>query len=110
MNDSTKMTRAIRANTVGGAALLMIAAVEIVLVLAGAVSWEAGMALPLGSAAVSGVFALLIAWTLRKDRDDPDGIERREQRLEAGVVVWGGLLVVVALVLVVAIILWGLLR
>jgi hypothetical protein len=68
------------------------------------------MALPLGMAATSGSFALLIAWSMRNDRDDPAGIERRERRLAAASVVWGAALLLVATVAVAGIIAWGLLR
>jgi hypothetical protein len=110
VNDTAKITRAIRLNTVAGVAMLASVALAIGLVLVGAFQWDAGMTLPLGMAAMSGSFALLIAWSMRKDRDDPAGIERRDRRLAAAFVVWGAALLVVATVAVAGIIAWGLLR
>lgn len=80
------------------------------LVLVGLFQWEAGMLLPVGIGAASGILALLVAWSMRRDRDDPAGIERRERRLEAASVVWGAALLLAAVAAVAGIIAWGLLR
>ncbi len=110
MNDTAKITRAIRLNTAAGVLMLATVGLSLVLVLVGAIQWEARMALGLGMGAMTGSFALLTAWGLRLDRDDPAGIERRVRRLEAGAVVWGAALLLVALLAVAGIIAWGLLR
>jgi uncharacterized membrane protein len=110
MNDTAKITRAIRLNAAAGVAMLASVVLAIVLVLAGAFEWDAHMAVSLGIGTVSGSLALLLAWSLRRDRDDPAGIERRERRLESATVVWGAAILLVGLVAVVGLIVWGLLR
>jgi hypothetical protein len=64
----------------------------------------------IGMMAVLGSLQLLTAWGFRRDRDDPAGRERRERRFVSAVVVWGAVLPLGALLLVVGIIAWGLLR
>jgi hypothetical protein len=59
MNDSAKLDRAIRFSLVGGMALLAIAAVEVTLIAAGIVPWEARTAILLAFGVVSGSLALL---------------------------------------------------
>jgi hypothetical protein len=88
--------------------MLALVALSVILVGAGALQWSARMAIPLGIGAVSGSLALLTAWSLRRDRDDPAGIERRERRLEAATIVWAAALLLVGLLAVAGIILWGL--
>ena len=110
MDDSAKFTRAIRLNVAGGVAMLACVGLFLALVLLGVFDWETGMIVPLGIGVITGSLAFLTAWGLRLDRDDPAGIKRRERRLEAGAVAWGLALLLVALLSVVAIIVWGLLR
>lgn len=90
--------------------MLAIVGLALALVLVGVVPWETRMVMPLAMGTASGSLALLIAWALRRDRDDPAGIERRERRLEAATVIWGAALLLVALLAVAGIIVWGLLR
>jgi hypothetical protein len=110
MNDTAKINRAIRFNVAAGVVMLACVVLALILVGAGAFQWDAHMAVSLGMGTVSGSLALLIAWSLRRDRDDPAGIERRLHRLEAATVVWGAALLLVGLVAVAGIIVWGLLR
>jgi heme/copper-type cytochrome/quinol oxidase subunit 4 len=106
MNDSAKLDRAIRFSLVGGMALLAIAAVEVALIAAGIVPWEARTAILLAFGVVSASLALLTVRQMRQDRNDPAGIE---QRYESQAEILGAAVVVVGVVAVVALIAWAVL-
>jgi uncharacterized membrane protein len=110
MNDTAKLTRAIRLNAAAGVVMFASVALGLILVGVGAFQWDAHTAVSIGMGTVSGSLALLVAWGMRLDRDDPAGIERRERRLESAAVVWGAAILLVGLVAVVGLIVWGLLR
>jgi hypothetical protein len=110
MNDTAKITRAIRINAVAGVVMFAFVALALIPVAASAFQWDAHTAVSLGIGTVSGSLALLLVWSLRRDRDDPAGIERRERRLESATVVWGAAILLVGLVAVLVLIVWALLR
>ena len=106
---NAKLDRAIRINAAAGIALLGGSILAVLLVVTGIVDWASGLAPTLGIGFVIGAQGLLTAWALRKDRDDPAGIERRRGRPVAATVVWGAVLLL-AVIAVAVIIAWGLLR
>jgi hypothetical protein len=106
MNDTAKLTRAIRINMIGGALILAAAALTLVLVAAGILPMDARVAVSIVFGFVITGLAFLTARGLRLDRDDPAGMERRFQRQAVS---WSAGLLVVGLVAVVGVIAWGLL-
>jgi hypothetical protein len=106
MSDGAKAAMAIRFNRIASAVMLGLVAVSAVLILVGALPFDARSGLNL----LFGIgLAALLFYTARsgqKDLDDPAGIEPRFQR---GAVTLSAVLLVAGFALVVGIILWGLL-
>ena len=106
MNDTARIDRAIRINLIAGGLMLAIVAVSLVFVATGLV--------PIGPRVVvwlifGGVPAMLTLWTarsMRQDRDDPAGIERRFEETATKL---GAAVIVLGLAAVVGLIAWGLL-
>jgi hypothetical protein len=107
MNDTAKLTRAIRVNVIGGTLILAFAALTVVMVAAGILPMDTQVVVSLVFGFVIAGLAFLTARSLRQDRDDPAGIERRFQ---SQAVSWSAGLLAVGLVAVVGVIAWGLLR
>ena len=107
MNDAAKLTRAIRINVIGGTLILALAALTLVLVAAGILPMGTQVVVSLVFGFVIAGLAFLTAGSLRQDRDDPAGIERRFQ---SQAVSFSAVLLAVGLVAVVGVIAWGLLR
>ena len=106
MNDTAKIDRAIRLNVIGGGLMLGIAAVSTVLIASGLVSFGPRAVVWIALTAVSASLSLWTARSMRQDRDDPAGIERR---YESGATALGAAVIVVSVVAVVGLIAWGLL-
>lgn len=106
MSDEARAARAIRFNKIGAGVMLGLVALSAVLILIGALPFDARRGLNL----VVGIgLAALLFYTARsgqKDLDDPAGIEPRFQR-EAVTV--SAVLLVAGFALVVGILMWGLL-
>jgi hypothetical protein len=107
MNDAANLTRAIRINVIGGALFLGLIALTLVLAAAGVLPFDTRLVLALVFGIVMAGLMLLTARSLRQDRDDPAGIERRFQSQSVS---WSAGLLAAGLFVVVAIIAWGLLR
>ena len=107
MDDKAKLARVIRINVTGGALFLAAAAVTVALVAAGVLAMDTQVVVSLVFGFVMAGLAFLTARSLRQDRDDPTGIERRFQ---SQAISWSAALLAVGLVAVVGVIAWGLLR
>jgi len=107
LNDTANLTRAIRINGIGGTVFLGVAALTLVLVAAGVLPLNTQLVVLLVFSLVMAGILFLTARSLRQDRDDPAGIERRFQ---SQAVSWSAGLLAVGLVAVVGVIAWGLLR
>lgn len=105
MDDTAKLTRAIRINLIGGALLLAAAALTITLAAAGILEMDTQLVLSLVFGLVMAGLAFLTARELRLDRDDRAGINRR---FESRAVAWSAGLLVIGLLAVVGVIVWGL--
>jgi hypothetical protein len=110
MDDTAKLDRAIRLNVVSAIVMLSGGALGVALLAAGVLPSDGGSVPWMGFAGVIGLLQALTAWSLRRDRDDPAGIERRFGKLASAAVVWAAVLLLAAALLVVGIIAWGLLR
>jgi hypothetical protein len=93
MNNVTKVDQAIRINVVGGGLMVAIVAVSIALVASGLVSFGPRVVVWLVLGIVTASLTLWTARSMRQDRDDPAGTERRFEetatRLAAAVIVLG---------------------
>jgi hypothetical protein len=107
MNDTAKLTRAVRINVIGGTVFLGVAALTFVLVVAGVLPLGTQLVVLLVFGFVMAGLMFLTARSLRQDREDPAGIERRFQ---SQAVSWSAALLAVGLVAVIGVIAWGLLR
>lgn len=107
MDDRARLTRAIRVNVIGGMVILAAVAITLVLVVAGLLPVDTALVVSLVFGVVIAGLALLTARSLRQDRDDPAGVERR---FESQAPSWSAGLLAVGLVAIVAIVAWGLLR
>lgn len=105
MNETTRLDRAIRINVVGGSLMIGTAVLAAVLIASGLVSVGSLTVVSVAFAAVTGLLLLWMARSMRRDRDDPAGIERRYES-EASTV--GAAVIVVGLVVVLGLIVRGL--
>jgi hypothetical protein len=104
MNDTARIDRAIRLNIIAGAAQLALVAVLLMLVVTGVAHWEPRVTVYLVSGVLLGSLAFLTARSIRQDRDDPAGAERR---FEGTANAFGAAVIVVSVVGVVGLIAWG---
>ena len=104
-NDVAKINRAIRINEIAGGLMLAVTAVSIVLVVSGIVSFGPRVVLWLVFGLVPAVLTLWTARSIRRDRDDPAGIERR---FEVTATRLGAAVIVIGLAVVIGVIVWGL--
>lgn len=107
MNDTAKLARAIRVNVVGGVLFLGLVAVTLVLIVAGVLPLDTQLVVSLAFGFVMAGLMFLTARSLRQDRDDPAGVERRFQ---SQAVSWSAGLLAVGLVAIIGVIAWGMLR
>lgn len=107
MNDKANLTRAIRINAIGGTVFLGVGVLTLGLVAVGVLPVDTQLVVALVFGFVMAGLMFLTARSLRQDRDDPAGIERRFQ---SQAVAWSAGLLAVGLVAVVGVIGWGLLR
>jgi cadmium resistance protein CadD (predicted permease) len=93
MNDTAKIDRAIRIDLIAGGLMLAIVAVSIAFVATGVAPMGPRMVVWLVFGVVPALLTLWTARSMRQDRDDPAGIERRFEetatRLGAAVIVLG---------------------
>lgn len=104
--DEAKAVRAIRFNRIGARVTLALVALYALLMLVGALPFDARSGLNLVLGIGLAALKLLTAQSAQKDLDDPAGIETRFQR---GAVTMSAALLVVGFATVVGIIAWGLL-
>ena len=107
MNDTAKLDRAIRINVIGGSLMVGSAALAAVLIASGLLSVGSLTVASVALTAVSGSLLLWTARTMRQDRDDPAGIERR---YESDARILGSAVIAVGLAVVVGLIAWGIAR
>jgi hypothetical protein len=107
MNDTAKLDRAIRFNAIGGIVLLVAVALRVALGIVGRAPLETSTLIWLVFAVPAASLALVTAWSLRRDRDDPAGIE---QRFQAAANTLGAAVVIVGFGAIAGLILWGLQR
>ena len=105
MNDTAKIDRAIRINTIGAGVWVVLVALRLGLSAAGLLPWDLGTVVWLTFGVGAAAVALQSARSLGQDRDDPAGIERR---FEAQANVLGAGVIVIGLAAVIGLIAWGL--
>lgn len=106
MSDEAKAARAIWVNRIGAAVMLGLVVLTAVLILVGALPFDARSGLNLVFGIGLAAVLYLTARSGQRDLDDPAGIEPRVQR--EALTVSAGVLVV-GFVVVVGVIVWGLL-
>jgi hypothetical protein len=108
LDDTAKVNRAIRVNTIAGMVMLAFVALGVLFRLATGDSTPS--AVQIGMFTVVGLLQLLGARSLRRDRDDPAGIERRSRHAESVALTLAGGVPLLGLLAIVVILVFAVLR